>query len=172
MIPTPQEFSQRRKLLSLTQKQIANKLDVAQSVISKFESEKSMPGYDVLKKIVEGLNQLEHAQDKTAKEIMITKVKALTSTNTIKDAIKLIKTYQVSQIPIVDKHPVGIITERTLLGVDDYNQKIANVMEPLPPMFPKTATKTAIKEILKHYPSVLICEHGKILGIVSRQDVL
>ena len=172
MIPTPQEFQRRRKLLNLTQKQLANRLGVAQSVISKFESEKSMPGYEVLKKLLEGLDQLEHAQDQTAKEIMVKKVKTLKPSNTVKDAIKLFKTYQVSQIPIVDKHLVGIITERTLLGVDDYSLKIFQVMEQLPPLFPQTASKTSIKEILKQYPSILIVGHGKLLGIISRQDVL
>lgn len=172
MIPTPAEFKRRRQLIGLTQKQIASKLQIAQSIVSKFESGKSMPGYNVLKILVEGIENLERHSDEKVAQFMTKIIISITSDKSIHDAIKIIKKHQVSQIPVIDDGVVGMITERSLLGILDYDSKVSAVMEPAPPIFPITASKKSIKEILKYYSMILVTDGQKVVGVVSRQDVL
>lgn len=172
MIPTPSEFKRRRQLIGLTQKQIASKLQIAQSIVSKFESGKSMPGYNILKILVEGIENLEKHSDEKVAQFMTKKIISIASDKSIHDAIKIIKKHQVSQIPVIDDGVVGMITERSLLGIRDYDSKVSEVMEPAPPTFPRTASKKSIKEILKYYSMILVTDGQKVVGVVSRQDAL
>tara|TARA_Y100000310_G_C20506732_1_gene726764 strand:+ start:318 stop:848 length:531 start_codon:yes stop_codon:yes gene_type:complete len=172
-IPTPKEIKKRRINLELTQQQFSSKIGIAQGIISKFESGKNLPGYLVLNKIVKNLEELEEGQTNKAVEIMKKKVIFVSSKDSIKVVINIFKKKGFSQLPVIDNGKVvGLITSKNILGFKSLDNLVCDYMEGMPPLMNKEAPLPIVRDSLKYYPVVLIMEEGKIIGIVTRQDVL
>ena len=62
MLPELDDFQKRRKLLKLTQKQLAKQAGVSQSLIAKMESKRIEPSYNKVKMIDQALDGEEQKQ--------------------------------------------------------------------------------------------------------------
>src|SRR5208282_3870818 len=68
MLPSIEEIGRRRRLLALSQKELANSLGVSQSMIAKIESGRISPSYLKTKAIFDMLEGLERKNEVKAKE--------------------------------------------------------------------------------------------------------
>lgn len=165
-----------RKKLGLTQTELAHKANVSQSLIAKIESGKIDPSYTNAKKLFDTLSNLEIDDELKAKEFMYKKIIYADSLDSLKDTILKMRKNNISQLPVLDKDKVvGFISESVLLEkvLDGLTQsKVKEVMQTNPPIMPPDTKQSVIANLLKHFPLVLIEQKGKLIGIVTKADLL
>jgi CBS domain-containing protein len=115
---------------------------------------------------------------KTAKDIMTTRVVTVKPSTPIADAARLLVRRKISGVPVVDEKDktkvVGILTEADLLAAPSGAKTVAEVMRKrVISVAPDTSVDdiaaTLVKRKIKRVP---VLEGGKLVGIVSRIDVL
>ena len=85
------------------------------------------------------------------------------------------KKFDISQMPVIDDHKaVGLISESILLDalMENKGKKVAEIMEEAPPTVSKTASIKVLSSLLHHYPMVLVSESGKLIGLITKADLL
>jgi|TARA_B100001964_G_C14220762_1_gene595186 predicted transcriptional regulator len=169
------EIKKIRKSLDLTQVDLSKRANVSQSLIAKIESGKIDPTFTKTKKIFETLNDLENKEEIKAEELMNKKIISIFPSNNIKESINKMKKSGISQMPVLDNNNVvGLVSESTLLDalISKKNKKVSDIMEESPPVISKTASTQIISNLLKHYPMVLVSESGKLIGLITKADLL
>ena len=169
------EIKQIRKSLGLTQSELAKKANVSQSLIAKIESGKIDPTFTKTKKIFETLNYMEKKEEIKAEEVMNAKIISVSPKDDIKDSISKMKKFGISQMPVIDEHKaIGLISESTLLDalMTNKGKKVEDIMEEAPPTVSKTASIRVISSLLHHYPMVLVSDSGKLIGLITKADLL
>jgi predicted transcriptional regulator len=181
MLPQLNEISKKRKLMSLTQSELAKLSGVSQSLIAKLESGKIEPSYTKVKQIFETLNKLEIKNKIKADRINYNKVVSVQDTELVSQAVVLMKKYGYSQIPVLKrKQVVGSISEKTILTqilkgkfLDQISKlQIREVMDESLPQVNENAPLTLISSLLQVYPAVLITIKGDAKGIITKADFL
>ncbi|MBI5148897.1 CBS domain-containing protein [Candidatus Pacearchaeota archaeon] len=180
MFPDIHEIKQKRIKLGLKQSELAYQAGVSQSLIAKLESGKIEPSYDKVRKIFETLNRLEEKKEQKCSEIMKKHVISVDKNNTVEKAAKLMRSHEISQLPVFDgHHAVGSIGEGTILDSIDsgiekeklFKMHVKEIMEDPFPIVNKETSVKSIVPLLKNKP-VLISEKGKIIGIITKADLL
>lgn len=170
------EIKQIRKKLGLTQTELAQKAGVSQSLVAKIESGKLEPAYSRAKKIFDTLDMLSRKQSLKAGDIMNRKVISAPSSALIQDAVRKMRKFGISQIPVTDgDRVVGLVTESLLLDrivKDGPDGRVGDVMEEAPPIVSEKAGIDAVTGLLRHFPMVLVMEKGKVRGLVTKSDIL
>ncbi len=169
------EIKKIRKNLGLTQTELSKRANVSQSLIAKIESGKIDPTFTKTKKIFETLSDLENKEEVKAEELMNKKIISLVPGNDVKESVNKMKKFGISQMPVIDAHKVvGLVSESTLLDalMTKKHKKISDIMEEAPPIVSKTASVQIISSLLKHYPMVLVSESGRLIGLITKADLL
>ena len=169
------EIKKIRKSLGLTQTDLAKRACVSQSLVAKIESGKIDPTFTKTKRIFETLSDLEKKEEIKAEELMNKKIISITPNSNIKEAINKMKKFGISQMPVIVSHKVvGLVSESTLLDalMKEKDKKIEDIMEETPPIVSKTASVKIISSLLRHYPMVLVSESGKLIGLITKADLL
>lgn len=148
--------------------------DTGERYLSKFLSDEWMKEKRMLgvEKMTVGLiNQLK-ADDVTPHIVSVG------SGHRVADALQMMKTYSLSQLPVLeDGRSVGSVREGRLMAklLDNRELLQAPVSEVMDRAFPvvneDVGVEAAVK-YLKSSPALLVEEYGRIVGIVTRQDVL
>jgi len=115
-----------------------------------------------------------------AHAIMRTKVLSVTKDTDIYEAIRLLSAHNVTGLPVVDRDHllVGIVTEKDVLtllyNIEDKPGRVEDYMTPNVIAFERDDDLTAIAESLRahHFRRVPILEKGRLVGIVSRKDII
>ena len=183
-LPTPEDIKKLRKKVGLTQTELAKLAGVSQSLIARIEKGTVDPRLSTLRRIIEAIKLVEMRakKAKSAKDVMYSPVITIKSSNKVKKAIELMEKYAISQLPVVNDKgvPVGSITESTVLkkllsGEPEkiLKLKVEEIMEEsFPTITPSTNIKDIQQLILKKYPAVLVMEKGKIVGIITKIDLI
>jgi len=169
------EIKKIRKNLGITQSQLAKRANVSQSIIAKIESGKIDPTFTKTKRIFETLDDLGKKEEIKAEELMQKKIVNLVPSEDIKDSINKMKKHNISQMPVVDDNKVvGLISESSLLDalMGKKAKKVSDIMEEAPPIVSKTASVQVIASLLRHYPMVMVSESGKLIGVITKSDLL
>ncbi|HKS28047.1 MAG TPA: pyridoxal-phosphate dependent enzyme [Pyrinomonadaceae bacterium] len=96
----------------------------------------------------------------------------------IADVLSKMNEFGLSQLPVLeDGHPVGSLREnrmlaRVLENRDLLESTVRDVMEPGFPVLDVDAQAAEVRQQLQNYPAVLVSEYGRIVGIITRHDVL
>lgn len=105
-------------------------------------------------------------------------------TESVADAIAILKEYGVSQIPVVRAEPPimtaevsGAIVERVVLdalfhGTAHLSDPVESVMSPSLPMVGAGESVTAAIAALTEADALMVVDDGKPTGVITRQDVL
>ena len=105
-------------------------------------------------------------------------------TESVADAIAILKEYGVSQIPVVRTEPPimtaeisGAIVERVVLdalfhGTAHLSDPVESVMSPSLPMVGAGESVTAAIAALTESDALMVVDDGKPTGVITRQDVL
>jgi cystathionine beta-synthase len=148
--------------------------DTGERYLSKFHSdewlkEKRMLGAD---KVTVGLVAQLKEDDETPHLVSVS------PEHQVNDALQMMNTYGLSQIPVLEEgRSVGSLREGKLMSKllenrDLMQSKVSDVMEKgFPVVNEDIGIETAVK-YLKSSPAILIEEYGRIVGIVTRHDVL
>ena len=180
MLPKITEIKHRRKKAGITQIELAHKAGVSQSLIAKIEANKIEPSYSAVQKLFEVLDYIETKQGLRAKDIMNKKVTTTEKRNLISEAIRTMKKYGLSQIPVTSAGLiVGSISEKSVLDkvieLEDTNLsnlKVEDIMEEAYPTLNENTPLKAILPLLKHNQAVIITKKESILGIITKADLL
>ena len=170
-----EEVKKIRKKLEMTQTELANRAGVSQSLIAKIESGRIDPTYTKTKKIFAALSELEKKEEIKAEQIMTSRIISISSNTSIKEAIGKMKKYQISQLPVVNNSKlIGLVSESTILDalLKSKAAEVKEIMQEAPPIVSKTTSIQVISNLLKHYPMVLVSEEGKLIGLITKSDLL
>ncbi|MCG2719055.1 MAG: CBS domain-containing protein, partial [Nanoarchaeota archaeon] len=172
-----EEIKIRRNKIGLTQTQLARLAGVSQSLIAKIESKKIDPTFSKTKSIFETLDRLEQEKSIKAKEIMNKKIISVKTKDSVKQAIQTMRKHEISQIPVIDKHVKGVISESSILdqleqGKDIREVKVAEVMSDSPPVISEDSDINLITNMLKYNSIILISKYGKLTGVITKADIL
>lgn len=181
MLPELDTIASRRRVLGLTQTQLAEKAGVSQSYIAKLEAKNIEPSYLKVKAILEVLNGLEQGRETRVEEIMTTKIISVQQNEVIQKAVDIMRDTGFSQLPVMDEdRPVGSITERTIIDRITSTEEdgpvtempISEVMDDPFPQVGEDAPVSIIARLLRIYPAVMVYNKDKITGIVTKADLL
>lgn len=177
----PTEIRALRAKLGLTQAQLAELAGVTQAYIAKIEAGTTDPRVSTLEKILTALERARVEKRVTAGQIMATPIISVRPNDKIEKAIRLMESYNISQLPILDgATQVGAISETTIMrkiadGEDMFKLVRRNVEETMDNPFPSISKDTDIDTVyhlLEHNPAVLVIDRGRVVGIVTKADVL
>ncbi|MCX8173896.1 MAG: CBS domain-containing protein [Thermoplasmata archaeon] len=189
-LPSLEDILMLRKIIGLTQAQVAEKTGVSQSLISKMEKgikhgRGVVPSYQTVKKLYEfyirelrGKNEIEKIP--CAGELMTSQVVYVAPDDPVKKAFEIMKNRGFSQIPVLDgKKNAGTITEScayTLLldktGKRALDEPVKNYMEkPLPAVNTDAAWNT-VAEVLERHPAVLVSKSDGGYGIITKANFI
>ena len=179
--PKLSEIRVLRKGLDISQKELGEKTNIPQSTISRIENGTMDPPYSKVERIFNFLIKEEEKRkgvEMEARDIMTKKIIYINSNSTIKEAIKLMNQYEISQIPILDKgQNLGSLTSKSVQKHIIDNPDLINLrsldLKELP--FPEVEKSWSVKEIsnlLIKYPAVLVKDSNKYVGIITDSDFL
>ncbi|MEM2994843.1 MAG: CBS domain-containing protein [Candidatus Bathyarchaeia archaeon] len=180
MLPSLDEIVKKRKMLGLTQKQLAKLAGISQSFVAKIESGKIDPSYSKVKVIFDVLERLETKVNYTAEKILHKGVVGVQLGDAVEEAIRLMMEHGYSQLPVFNgEQVVGCITEKTVLNqvaagkdLSQISQKaVEEIMEEAPPRIDEKAPLPLISSLLQVYPAVLVTKKGKVTGIITKADL-
>jgi len=148
--------------------------DTGERYLSKFHSDEWMKEKRLLtpEKITIGL--VAHLKEDDETPHLVT----VSPNHTVNDAIQLMNNYGLSQLPVLDEgKSVGSLREgklmAKLLGNRELMQaKVAEVMDRGFPVVSEDLGMGSAVKYLKTSPAILIEEYGRIVGIITRHDVI
>jgi cystathionine beta-synthase len=98
---------------------------------------------------------------------------------TVQHALDMIKQYDISQLPVIEKNnPVGSVNDGDLMSVVLENKSLldAPIRQVMNPTFPiigaESPIEHAIELLTKKYSAILVEDNKKIIGLVTRYDVI
>ncbi len=172
-----ESIGKRRRMLGLTQAELARKADVSQSMIAKIEAGTLSPSYDKAQAIFESLEELEKEKSLKARDIVHKTIVVVNASDQIDTAIKLMKQKGLSQLPVFNrKHLVGLVSEKNIvenLGTDNLGtQKISTIMEEAPPTISEDTPIKLVSELLKYNLLVVVYKKAELVGVITKADLL
>lgn len=148
--------------------------DTGERYLSKFHSDEWMKEKRMLgvEKMTVGLiNQLK--EDDSTPHLV-----SVGPGHKVADALQMMKTYGLSQLPVLEEgKSVGSLREGRLMGKLLDNRElmqapVSEVMDRALPVVNEDIGVETAKKYLKNSPALLVEEYGRIVGIVTRQDVV
>jgi predicted transcriptional regulator len=181
MLPPLGEVLKKRRMLGLSQKDLAKMAGVSQSLIAKVESGKIDPSYTKAKAVLDVLESQETRREGCVEQVLHDNVIGVQGNDPVSKAVQLMREHGFSQIPVFDgEHVVGSVTEKTVLGqilsgTDLASMSVLSVREIMDEIFPQVgenAPLSLVSNLLKVYPAVLVPRKGKTIAIVTKADLL
>lgn len=172
------DIGKRRKALGLKQTELAKLAGVSQSLIAKLERGLIDVSYSKAQKIFQALEGVEKKEEVTADQIMTREIKSVKINDLVKNAIILMEKLKISQVPVIrGKVCIGSVTEENIIKTMQKTRNIENIKakEIMDDSFPSLSKKASLNELaslLVRNPAVLIMDKGKVIGIVTKADML
>ncbi len=166
-----------RRKAGFTQKELAARAGVSQSMIAKIESGKLDPAYSKVVKIFSALESHNRKHGRTASDIMVKRIIRISPEDTIKKAIRRMKKYNISQLPVFDeKQAVGLISEMIILDAMSEivmpTTLVKDIMDEAPPTITPSAELSSVLSLLKQYPLLIVSVKGTPKGIITKADLV
>lgn len=178
-LPTPEELKKLRLELNLTQHEIASRAGVSQPLIARIESGDVDPRLSTLHKIFNAFDAAKKEKIEVRK-IMHPSVVHTSSDRSIEEAARIMEEHGFSQMPVIDNGvPVGSIsTDQIVRSMTDQDLKkvshffVKNIMGDSFPTVSPTTDANTVSRILEKNPAVIVLETGKVVGVVTKHDIM
>lgn len=154
--------------------------DSGRGYLSKIFNDEWMASYGFLRHTAtQTVGDVFHAKDGDLPALVHTH-----PTETVRDAIDILREFGVSQMPVVKAEPpvmsgevAGAVSERALLealytGRAQLTDSVESHMEAGLPLVGAGEPVTAARTALQHSDAVLVIEDGKPVGVLTRADLL
>ena len=175
------EIKAMRTRLGLTQAQLAELTGVTQAYIAKIEAGAADPRVSTIEKISNALERATTMKKRvTVGQIMTSPIVAVKSDDRVDKAIRLMKSYDISQLPVLDEEiQVGSISEATIVHkiasgenmLRLLKRNVDAIMESPFPTVNEDADVDIVYPLLEHEPAIIVVKHGKVAGIVTKADL-
>lgn len=172
----------------VSQKRLSEIVSMSQSTIARLETDinRLNPSYTTVFKVLESLSELNKSNgesqlmSKKAYQIMHRKLVSVKPTDTLAEAISVIKNYDFPQIPVLDAdgtaagtvYQKDLLEKTTLNPVDINKMLVKEIMKPALPRVDKETELLKLKPILENWNAVLVTERIKVVGIITIYDIL
>ena len=180
--PPTSEIRKRRKMLDITQAELAEASGVSQSTITKVEQGKISASYNTVVKLFETLEKMgEMKKEIPIMDIATKDIVAVQEDSGVHEALEILKETGFSQMPVLkDGSSVGSISEKVILKVLNSGKnmeqlsrmRVSEVMDESFPTVSENASMEGVSSILSTSNAVLVTRKGKIIGMVTRADLL
>jgi predicted transcriptional regulator len=178
-LPTPDHIKKLRLELNLTQHSLAKRAGVSQPLIARIESGDVDPRLSTLHKIFNVFDEA-HKEKIDVRRIMHPSVIHTSSDCSIEEAARIMEEKGFSQMPVIDNGvPVGSIsTDQIVHSMADHDLKkvshllVRNIMGDSFPTISPTTDANTVSRILEKNPAVLVLETGKVVGVVTKHDIM
>jgi predicted transcriptional regulator len=184
-LPLLEEIGRRRKVLDLSQQELAYYAGVSRSLLAKVESGHANPSYGEAKKIFETLDMLEDTIVHRLPRITLDKVHNIDIEWAEFDEPLYLKQKSMldnkySQLPVRrNGQSVGSLTEKGInkvlianKGTIQKDLLVKDAMEEGFPLVPVSASVEEVIPLLQAYQGILTIKDGKVAGIVTNADIL
>jgi predicted transcriptional regulator len=178
-LPTSDGIKKHRLELSLTQHELASRAGVSQPLIARIESGDVDPRLSTLHKI---FNAFDAARKErvVVRNVMHSPVIHTCSGDSIEDAARIMEKHAFSQMPVIDNGvPVGSIsTDQIVSSMTDQDIKkvshlhVRDIMGDSFPTVSPTTDANTVSRILEKNPAVLVLEAGKVVGVMTKHDIM
>ncbi|RLI48507.1 hypothetical protein DRO61_06385 [Candidatus Bathyarchaeota archaeon] len=175
-----EDIRRLRKMMGLTQKKLAKKAGVSQSLIARIEKNSVDPRLSTVRKILGALSLIK--EGKIAKDVMHSPVITVKNTDTVRKAVELMRKHNISQLPVLkEKFMVGSVKESTIIHriIRGGNIRkmfftpIYNIMEnPFITVNPSMGIDEVLSIMSSGHPAVLVIDKETLIGIITKIDVL
>jgi len=179
-LPNPQDLKRLRLAAGLTQKELSQLAGVSQALIARIEAGSVDPRLSTLRRILNAIPRV--TSTRTVADVMHSPVISISSRESVRRAVELMERYQISQLPVIDdERVVGSVQENTLVHAISrskdpaalFDKPVLTVMEDAFPTIPPSANIAEVLSIFSYGKSaVLVFDKGKILGIITKIDVI
>lgn len=180
--PPATDIRKRRKMLDITQAELAEASGISQSTITKVEQGKISASYNTVVKLFETLEKMSNKKKEIPIMDIATKdIISVQEDEGVHKVLEILKDTGFSQLPVFrGDSSVGSISERVILkllnsgrSMEQINRmNVSEVMDDSFPTISENATVESISTILNTSNAVLITRKGKIAGMVTRADLL
>ena len=179
MLPDIEDILKLKKKHKLSSRKLAKELNDEPTFgwINKVENGKIKdPSYLKMKKIYEYFERLEKINGDTI-EGKYKKIKSFKIGDDVKTVSTIMAKHGFSQVPIYDKNKicVGMLTDKIITKLANLraeNKKIKHSnLDPINPKIQHTDILKSVEDIFELYDYALVEKKGKIVGILTRQDL-
>ena len=168
----PENLKTIRVNLGLNQIELAKEAFISQSLITKIEARKLKPSYDVMKKIDDAIRRVYEQKglnDKKAKDVMNNKPITVDIKTSRKEIIFLMKKHGISNIPVIDNNKViGLYSEKSLLHNEDVKDALVHSCVTVG----GNSSVKLVKAMLDYSDIVIVLDYGKVIGVITRSDLI
>jgi predicted transcriptional regulator len=174
------EIKRLRRSAGLTQKETAEKAGVSQSLIARIERGTVDPRLSTIRKIVAALTPAKNAR--SARDLMSSPVVSIDAHQSIRSAVDKMKKTGFSQLPVLmEGRIIGNVHESTILEKiarssspeQIMSSPVYNIMEKsFRTVDPEDSVADVVKLLVSGEPALLVVGRGKLLGIITKIDVL
>lgn len=170
----------QRRLLGISQAQLAKDAGTSQSFIAKLERGRLSPSYEAVRRVLDAIEAHTRREEPRARDLMQTDPRGARPGDRVSDALARMKKHGYSQLPVLDRdRPVGSLSETIFLDrieagerIEDLKRRLVrDIMGPgFPTVEPGTRRRLLI-ELLHDHTLVLVVEQGQVIGVVTKADL-
>ena len=179
-LPTPENLKRRRIELKLTQSDLAKKAGVSQPLIARIESGDVDPRLSTVRKILDAFEGVKIDQQIIIRDLIQSPVIHISPDDSVEDVVNLMHEHGYSQIPVLDHGiPVGSVSEDLIVKLmaetkkkSVSNMKVLEIMGEAFPTVSPSISISVVSHMLEANPAVLVVELGKVVGVVTKHDVM
>ncbi|KXA89238.1 hypothetical protein AKJ57_05620 [candidate division MSBL1 archaeon SCGC-AAA259A05] len=165
------EIKSKRKDLDWSQKELANRAGVSQSLVAKLEQKMNVPNYKSVRKIYETLEKTISTETETAGDLANPDIVSAKPEETKGKVAEVMKENDFSQLPIKKGEDfVGVVLSKDI-GLARNDVLVKELMRPTIPIIPENTPREAVAELLKSQNAVLV-KGEQVKGIITSADLL
>ncbi|MGN1044569.1 MAG: CBS domain-containing protein [Candidatus Methanomethylophilaceae archaeon] len=180
--PPASDIRKRRKMLDITQAELAEASGVSQSTITKVEQGKISASYTTVVKLFETLDMMgESKKEIPIMDIATKDIVSVQEDSGVHEALEILRETGFSQMPVLrGDSSVGSISEKVIFkllnsgkSMDQLSRmRVSDVMDDSFPTVSENTTMDGLSSMLNASNAVLITRKGKIVGMVTSADML
>lgn len=162
-----------REEAGITQESLAELVGISQAHVAKIENEKVNPTLSTVNKII---SVLKSNQTLKCNKFVTKKIIHVNPKDSVNYSAKLMKENNISQIPVIGKGIcVGSMSDKIIVRNLDKITNSTRVKDFMSEPFPTIncgENIEVVKTLLEYHQAVLIVDKGKIIGILTKSDLL